>query len=116
MLSPGSQCLLPSAAGGSFSISDWARHLSSENNRISWNHFIEFFVIRVWFYPRSLRPSRQCLAWAPSHGVGLRLDQSLVGHSYNFGATNAQAHLAGRTVVGHRFFRWVSVPLPPQGT
>lgn len=82
MLSSGSQCLLPSAAGGSLSNSDWARHLSSENNRITEYHGIislNFFVIRVWFYSRSLRPSRQCLAWAPSHGVGLRLDQSLVG-------------------------------------
>jgi hypothetical protein len=53
----------------------------------------------------------QCQWWAPSHGVGLKLDQSLIGHSYNFYATFTPAHFVGRT--NYRFCGWAGVPIPP---
>jgi hypothetical protein len=50
-----------------------------------------YIATHVWFYERSLGylasgswPSRQNQAWVPTQGVGLRLDQSLVGHSHKF--------------------------------
>jgi len=59
----------------------------------------------VCFYPKSLNhqpssswPSRRYQAWAPSPGVCLKLDQSLVVHSHNLWASSAPEHLADRTV------------------
>lgn len=72
-------------------------------------HFIDFFLYlfiywasHVWFYRRSLGfpfssswPFKQCRARAPSHCMGLQLNQTLVGHPHKFCATLAQAHLSG---------------------
>ena len=54
--------------------------------------------------------SKQCWAWVFSCGMGLKLDQSLVGQAHKFCATIALAYLAGRTDC--RFCAWVGVPVP----
>lgn len=41
--------------------------------------------------------SKQCGAWVPSPGIGLKLDQSLIGYSQKFCTTVAIAYVAGRT-------------------
>jgi hypothetical protein len=82
-----------------------------KNSRESLGSFHSLFVVvvvvivsPVWFYPRFLGylrsgswPSKQCQVWAPSHSVGLKLYQSLVGHSYKFSAIFTPEHLASRT-------------------
>lgn len=57
----------------------------------------------IWFYPRFLGYSasgswlsRQCHVWISSPGMGLKLDQSLLGHSQKLWATFTLAHLAVR--------------------
>lgn len=46
-----------------------------------------------------------------SHGVGLKLDQSLVAHSQNFWATFTQAYLINRTNCRSKLCVWVRVPI-----
>lgn len=53
------------------------------------NHFI-FFKTSVWMYQGSqdcpisdFCPFKQCQAWAPSHGVGLKLNWRLVDYNPN---------------------------------
>lgn len=80
------------------------------------NHCIDIFSqsYLVPGYPASGSwPSRQCQAWASSGGVGLKFDQSLVGHAHKFCSTFTPAYLAGRANCGLKFFGWVGVSIPP---
>jgi hypothetical protein len=79
------------------------------------------FGWHVWFYLRSLEHpasrfwlSRQCQGWAPSCDIGLKLDQSLVGHTQNLCATFTPAHLAGRTNCSLKvlWLSWCPILLP----
>lgn len=58
-------------------------------NNIIRNRYIDFFASHVWFYPASWF-SRQCQEWAPSHGMGFKVE-----HSHNF-FTFTLAYLVGR--------------------
>lgn len=76
----------------------------------------------VWFFPVSLDylasaswPSKQCQACVPSHGIGLKLDQSEVGHFYKFCTTITPAHLAFRIDCKSKVL-WVDNPIPLLGT
>lgn len=74
---------------------------------ITRNHFIDSFFpfdSYVWFYSRSQHspvygswPSKQCRAWTPSHGMGLKLTQALVVNSHKFFTMIVLIHLADRT-------------------
>lgn len=65
---------------------------------------LTFLASNVWFCPGSLgcrvsgsRCSRQGHMWAHFHGVGLKLDQQWVVHSYKFYTTVVTVCLALRT-------------------
>lgn len=48
--------------------------------------------------------------------MGLKLGQSSVGHSPNFGSLFIHRHFVGRKkIMGGRFYGWVGVPIPPLG-
>lgn len=84
-------------------------------------HFIDFFADCFWFYPMCLGyPAsgswilEAVLGWAPSHGMGLKLDQIFTGHSPNFYATFTTAYLVGRKKNCRlKVLRLVGVPIPP---
>lgn len=73
--------------------------------------FILYFLAsHVWLYSWYLGciisvslPSRQSRSWLPSHGVGLRLNQTFVVYSHKFCATIAPEQFAGRTIVFKMF-------------
>lgn len=63
-----------------------------------------FFASHVYFYFKPLGylvsvswPSGLCKAWTPSLGMGLRLNQTFVGHSHKFCVLFAPVHLASKT-------------------
>lgn len=69
------------------------------------------------FYPRYLGypasescPFRQYFEWTPSYSMGLKLDWSLDGHSYNFCPTFTTAQ---DKLLSWRFWDLVGVPLFP---
>lgn len=58
----------------------------------------------IRFYPQSLAylvsgswPPRQCQEWVPSHGLGLKSNQILVGYSHKLCTITTIAHLPGKS-------------------
>lgn len=65
----------------------------------------------VLLYSHALSP-RQCWAWAPPCGLGLKLHQSLFGLSHKI-CTIISACLQAAKIVGERFCGWAGVRVPP---
>ena len=73
-----------------------------------------FSIISQWtFCLQAYQNIIKCQGWAPSHGLGLKLDLSLVGYSLNFCSIFTLANLVGGNFVGWRCYGWVDVPIPP---
>lgn len=94
--------LLPSVSRCSLSTDNWARckSVNMEEYSIPFHWFFYLLVFSFihghWF----VGLQAQCQEWAPSHTMGLRLDQSLVCHSDKFYATFTTAHLIVRSNCG----------------
>lgn len=68
----------------------------------------------TWFYSRPLGCPfsgvlllKRCKTWVPSHGVGLKSDQTLVGYLQKLCATIALLYFQVEETVGQRFYVWV---------
>lgn len=109
----GSLILFPSTAGGSFSHDGWTRHWSMSIQNVIKSHFIPMFAKQTNKKPRvvfgfTLGPRITSLRflvtqavlyweWVPSHEMGLKSNQTLVGYSPELCTTVALAYLEGRT-------------------
>lgn len=118
--------LFPFATGGRLWDDDLIRHCSmsvSDQNTFrnnclsSFFSFIAFFLktSTTWFYSRPLGCPfsgflllKRCnKTWVPSHGVGLKSDQTLVGYLQRLCATIALLYFQVEETVGQRFYVWV---------
>jgi len=106
--------LVPSVVGWNLSEDDYARLRSEKIAGYHQESFHWLFWTPVVFGSilGFLSPSRLCQVSAPSCGMALKLDPSLVVHSQNFCTTVTPHILQERQIVGRRFCGWVGVPIP----
>lgn len=78
-----------------------------------------WMATHIWFYPTSLgylasgsRSSRQCYGGLLLSAVGLKFDESLIGHFHKFCTTVIQHILQVGKILGQRFYGWVEDPVP----
>lgn len=87
---------------------------------VSFRFIVYFYFVLFWFWQVKLGSTlglwtiqspvpAQCPSWGPSSGVGLKLNQTLDGHSQEFWATLAPAHFADRTDYRSKVSGWVGV-------
>lgn len=95
----GSLLLLPSTAGGSISDNNWARDQSEYSRWPLGIILLIFLCPRSVGYPASGSWSfRRCLPRASFCGIGIKLDQSLVGHFHKFCASITPTHLPNHSL------------------
>ena len=120
MFGSGSLYLFLSAAKRSLSYDNQVKnqlcnqciHNIISNNFIDNFRFVFCSNMGFWaIHPLAPGPW-QCLRWAPSHGMGLKLKQSLLGHFHNFYATLPQHILYKGQIVTWKFCGWVVVLVP----